>query len=286
MERHEEGPAVTRPELPYDEWKAYQEILKWDQVAPSTVDTAGSLFSRAVTRAVGSLVPDSIAQGAIEVIQGGLNKIQDLSLVRASRQELMDHARKHGYILRSLGEVEELTMEQRDHLSQGYISGGTTLSVLQGAGLGAGGAALVLADLPLLISLNLRMLCQLSCLYGFNPEDFRERQYMLELLGLDYAEHGSKLGRLPDMSTVTVQIVKSMPVSQMKKNLLLEVVQRVGRTMGVRLSKSKMLQIVPLVGAFVGAGVNHQFTSRNASTGFMAYRARYLARRYGVFNKS
>ena len=53
------------------------------------------------------------------------------------------------------------------------------------------------------------------------------------------------------------------------------------RAVGVRLTKAKLAQVVPAVGAVVGSGFHACYTARVCDAAYCLYRERFLAEKYG-----
>ena len=57
--------------------------------------------------------------------------------------------------------------------------------------------------------------------------------------------------------------------------------QHIARAVGIRLTKAKLAQVVPVVGAAVGSGFNAYYTARVCDAAYYLYRERFMAERYG-----
>ena len=68
---------------------------------------------------------------------------------------------------------------------------------------------------------------------------------------------------------------------ELEKQAFVVLVQRLARTLGVRLTKAKLAQAIPVVGAAVGGGFDAYFTSRVCDTAYHLYRERFLGEKYG-----
>jgi hypothetical protein len=59
------------------------------------------------------------------------------------------------------------------------------------------------------------------------------------------------------------------------------VIQRISQALTIRLTKAKLAQIIPVLGAGIGAGFNAYYTSNVCDAAFYLYRERFLAQKYG-----
>jgi len=62
-------------------------------------------------------------------------------------------------------------------------------AAVEGGITGAGGILLGLADFPILIGLKLKLLFDISSMYGFDVTDYKERVYLLHIFELAFSSH-------------------------------------------------------------------------------------------------
>ena len=80
-----------------------------------------------------------------------------------------------------------LTLKERDNLALDKIKTYKNAAIIEGAGTGAGGILIGLTDLPLLLSIKIKLLYDLASIYGFNVKDYRERIYILSIFQLAFS---------------------------------------------------------------------------------------------------
>lgn len=69
---------------------------------------------------------------------------------------------------------------------------------------------------------------------------------------------------------------------ELEKHLFVQVMRNVARALTIQLTKAKLAQLLPIVGAFVGAAYNAYYTARVVRNAQLWYRERFLARKYGA----
>jgi uncharacterized protein (DUF697 family) len=141
----------------------------------------------------------------------------------------------------------------------------------EGAITGAGGILLGLADLPLWLTIKIKMLSHISALYGHDPGDYRERLYIMYVLSLGFSsrKHRRKIFRiLEEWDTY----VRTLPENE--DSFDWRTFQQEYRDF---LDIAKMLQLVPVIGAAVGAIVNNRLTDKLGDMAMNAYRMRRYA---------
>lgn len=143
-------------------------------------------------------------------------------------------------------------------------------SAAEGAVTGAGGILLGLADFPILLSLKLKLLFDIAALYGHSTNDFRERVYILYIFQLAFSSQESRRQVYAQMVNWQEQI-RNLPADIHAfdwRNLQQEYRDY--------LDIAKMMQLVPVIGAPVGAVVNYQLVKKLGFTAMNAYRMRWL----------
>lgn len=142
----------------------------------------------------------------------------------------------------------------------------------EGALTGAGGVLLGLADFPLWLTLKMKLLFDIAALYGYDTSRYQERVYMLHIFELAFSspQHRNKVyGIIADWRAHE----KGLPhdINQFDwRNFQQEYRDYI--------DVAKLLQLVPGIGAAVGAVVNHRLTTKLGETAMNAYRMRWFDR--------
>ena len=95
------------------------------------------------------LIPDrllEVAGSGVESILGGISSLSDRTV---SVDQVLREARKHGEV-NTLRELREQDLRTLDKTAEEIASQHQMVAMLEGAGCGLGGAALIAADVPLL----------------------------------------------------------------------------------------------------------------------------------------
>lgn len=169
--------------------------------------------------------------------------------------------------------LEGASLEQRDKLAAELVSTYQKVAAAEGAGTGSGGLLLAAVDFPALIAIQMRLLFELAHVYGFSTRGFEERIYILQLFQLNYAseQQRSKLyGALKDWPLTRLQwqseheYVSSMDWEQFQTDYR------------DSLDFRKMLQLLPGIGAVVGAWANYGILQEIGETAINGFRLRHL----------
>lgn len=165
----------------------------------------------------------------------------------------------------------ELTLKERDDLALDKIKTYKNTAMIEGAGTGAGGILIGLTDLPLLLSIKIKLLYELASIYGFNVKDYRERMYILSIFQLAFSSqaHVNKIfakienwDEYKDTLSDGINDLDWRSFQQEYRDYI---------------DLAKLLQLVPGIGAFVGAYVNNKLVDKLGEYAMYAYRVRILS---------
>lgn len=165
---------------------------------------------------------------------------------------------------------QDLTLLHREALVKAKIDSYSKTGAAEGGVTGAGGFLMSMADFPILIGIKIKMLFEIANLYGYDVKDYRERLYILHIFQLTFS---SKLGA----QNVFVQMEnwnkKLIILPENADNFDWQTFQQEYRDY---IDLAKMAQLLPVVGAAVGAIANYQLIKKLGKTAMMAYRMRIL----------
>lgn len=163
-----------------------------------------------------------------------------------------------------------LSLEERDKLVKEVVKKYKAIAMVEGAGTGAGGVLLGLADFPLLLSIKIKLLYEIGAIYGFDTRNYRERIYILTIFEIAFSSQGHTreiVERLEKWS------VYKQTLSQDIKTFDWRTFQQEYRDY---LDLAKLMQLLPIVGAPIGAYVNNQLVEKVSQTAIQAYHMRWI----------
>ncbi|UUZ89590.1 EcsC family protein [Paenibacillus sp. P25] len=165
------------------------------------------------------------------------------------------------------------TLAYRDHQAEDLISLYKKLAAAEGAGTGAGGILLGLADFPILIGIKMKFLFELAHIYGWSTRDYRERLFILHVFQLAFSSQEKKPSLLRSIKEWRETAFALPPADSYVKHIDWQQLQQEYRdTIDFR----KMLQLVPGIGAVVGAWANYGLLEELGEAGMNCYRLRWL----------
>ena len=139
----------------------------------------------------------------------------------------------------------------------------------EGALTGAGGFLLGLADLPLWLTLKMKMLFDIAAIYGFDTAKPEERIFLLRVFILPFCSASYRRQTFKEMYAPPAVLTDQKPGEAIDW-------QRYQQEYRDAIDIPKMLQLVPGIGAFVGASVNHRLTKKLGEWAKNAYRKRWF----------
>jgi uncharacterized protein (DUF697 family) len=148
----------------------------------------------------------------------------------------------------------------------------------EGAITGAGGILLGLADFPLWLTLKMKMLFEIAALYGHDTSRYQERVYMLHIFELCFSSPIHR-NRIFEIMARWDEHEKTLPPDMNDFNW-----RSFQQEYRDYIDVAKLLQLVPGIGAAVGALVNHRLTMKLGKTAMNAYRMRALEGRKALKN--
>ncbi len=237
--------------LPAYEAYVKEEVKAWQQQMLRSPSLANQL-ARRVQHKINSLIPEKVHQAITATIK---------QMIRA-----VLFGAEH--TTRSLS--GNYSLEVREALILERIEFYKKTAAAEGGITGAGGILLGLADFPLLLGLKLKMLYEIAAQYGYSVNDYKERIYLLYIFQLAFSNQAQR-----------PQIYRRMVNwEEQKNNLPDDIHQFDWRTFQQEyrdyIDLAKMAQLIPVIGAPVGAVVNYRLLNRLGRTAMNAYRMRWL----------
>lgn len=169
--------------------------------------------------------------------------------------------------------LEGTTLREREERLEQKIKIFKKTAAIEGAGTGAGGIFLGMVDFPLLLSIKMKFLFEAASIYGFDVKDYRERLFILYLFQLAFSSEEHKrevLKKIKNWQEIKLQLPD--------KETYLEEIDWKSFQLEYRdhIDLIKMLQLIPGLGAIVGAFANYHFLDVLAETAKNSYRMRLL----------
>lgn len=163
-----------------------------------------------------------------------------------------------------------MTLGERERLVKEKIKSYKRLAMIEGAGTGAGGFLMGLADFSLLLGIKIKLLYEIASIYGFNIRDFRERLYILNIFQLAFSSQ-ERINEVFEKMENWEEYSKLLPVSMNQFDW--RTFQQEYRDY---IDLAKLAQMLPGIGAVVGFYTNGKLIDKLGETAMNGYRMRIL----------
>ncbi|RNL54114.1 EcsC family protein [Pedobacter jejuensis] len=222
-----------------------------------------SLFNKVtdkVQKKINSYIPDKMHEGITVAIKQMVKAVLFGSTFTTSKP------------------IADLTLMHREALIKQKIDGYKKTGATEGGITGAGGFLMSLADFPLLLGIKMKMLFDIAALYGYDVKDYRERLFMLHIFQLAFSSKEESKNVFLKMENWD-NTAHLLPTDINKFDWL--TFQQQYRDY---IDLAKLAQMLPFVGAAVGAIANYKLIERLGKTAMMSYRMRYFNLQYAGIN--
>jgi len=227
------------------EQEAWQEVIAWKKKMfhkPSTFER----ISKKTQGKINQYIPGKVHRAITESIKGLVEGVLSGSSYISKEKQ-----------------VDLLSLQQKEEWVKETISTYRKTAVVEGAGTGAGGLFLGLADFPLLLSIKMKLLFEIARLYGFDAKQYEERLFILYVFQLAFCSDEKR--------AETLQIIERWGEAT---DIDWQVLQQEYRD---HIDLVKMFQLIPGIGAVVGAYANRQLIDQLGETAMNCYRIRLIA---------
>jgi uncharacterized protein (DUF697 family) len=237
------------------EQQVREELRLWERklLAPPGVLQRSA---KKVQGKIYELIPDKVQQGITAAVKGTVRSVLFG----------MEHVPKG---LPQLG----LSLRERDEKAMDLLSRYQKIAAAEGAGTGAGGLMLALVDFPALIAIKMKMLFEMAHVYGYHTADYRERLFLLYVFQLAFSSQEKKEGlyrKICEWERTEGQLPAGESYLQ---QIDWEQFQREYRD---AIDLRKLLQMVPGIGALIGAWANYELVEELGDVAMNSYRMRVL----------
>lgn len=166
--------------------------------------------------------------------------------------------------------LENTALEEREKLVDTKINNYKKTGAAEGGLTGAGGFFTSLADFPLLLGIKIKMLFDIAALYGFDVKDYRERLYMLYIFQLAFSSDEER-------KKVFLQIEDwDNQLHNLPEDIHDFDWQTFQQQYRDYIDIAKLAQLLPFIGAAVGAIANYKLIQKLGFTAKQAYRMRFV----------
>ena len=228
---------------------ALKELALWKKEMTKEPSSANS-FIKAIQVKTNGLLPDKISNLITQTIKNMVKAVLMGS----------EFTTKKSPAKGNLETRETLVKERLDFYRKS--------AVVSGAGTGAAGLLVGMADFPILVSFKIKFLFDTASLFGFDVGDYKERLYILYVFKLAFSSEEKR-------REVFAQILNwDAYVKELPTDINLFDWKTFEQEYRDYIDLAKMLQLVPGIGAVVGAYANYKLMEKLGRIAINAYRLR------------
>jgi hypothetical protein len=245
------GMTMTSSLISYNQ-QAQEELVRWQkrmQQKPSFLNRLSKQTQNRINRVIPEKVHTAITSGIKQ----------------------MTRALIFGVGLSTPHPIADMSLADRENRVRDIIRAHRNTATAEGAITGAGGLLLGLADFPIWLGIKMKMLFEIAAAYGIDTRDYKERIYLLHIFQLTFSSQQNR-NRIYSQLATWKDDVFLLPADihhfdwrsfQQEYRDYIDI--------------AKLLQLVPGIGAVVGAYVNHRLTEKLGKYAMNAYRMRTLS---------
>ncbi len=220
----------------------------------------------------------------IEKTVGGLvSLLNELAHWSVRPDAIYEEYRVAGFeYIKTPSDIFSLDLKDVDRVNGWLGAKYKALATVEGAAVGYVGLLGIPPDIIALITLNQRAIGEYATYYGFDISSQQERLFALNILGLASSPNDTaKQVAMAQLVRIAKDVARKKAWKELERRSFVRIIQIISRSLGIRLTKAKLAQIVPVTGALVGGGFNAYYTSNVCDAAFYLYRERFLAEKYG-----
>ncbi len=257
-----------------------RDIEAWQHGDTPLVMQAFNWAMQPVDWVVRQFVSPDVEDQVSGVVENLLSVLNDASAWTYDPGDVLAAARKQGLDVARVEDLRDVPLERLDPLARSFFTQNALLAAIEGGGTGLGGVVLIAADIPLLFTINLRLIQQIGAAYGFPMRGPVFRPLVLSIFNV--AASGGREARnaaLREVSVAAAALANELDYKGRVSGTFREQTRQLPREIAKNILGRKLSQAIPIAGAAVGAGINYWFTTQTAETAYMIFRALYLERK-------
>ncbi len=262
------------------EKSARLEIEKWQRGDGTVLAQAMNWAMKPVDWVVERVVPPEVVDQAGDAVSQFLSLLNDASEWTYDADDVLTEASRKGIEASSVEELRDVPLEKLDPIARAQFTQNSILAAIEGGGTGLGGAVLIAADIPLLFTINFRLIQQIGAAYGYAMRGPTFRPLVLSIYNV--AASGSreaKADALREISVAAAAFAHGQDYRGRVKGTFRDQNRHLPREIAKNIIERKIGQTIPIAGAAVGAGINYWFTNETAQAAYMLFRGLYLERK-------
>lgn len=245
-----------------EKWESDQKgLLFWEKLGRLPFQILDRLTPKFIHEKVGQILDEL----GYYVQTGGRYLVSEKNICKT-------YAKKLGVPAMTISEIAEQPIQTMNEITASYIKTTKNIAMAQGATTGIGGILTLSIDIPVLLGLSLKTLQEIAICYGFDPNERKERIFIVKCMQFASSDIVGKKAILDELSSYDseTEAQKNHAISQ------LQGWREVMTTYRDNFGWKKLFQMVPVVGMVFGAFINKSTIEDVAEAGMMLYQKRRI----------
>jgi len=257
---------------PY-EYNEYEQIIKWQNEEPSVVSQTINGVLKPVSWLIGKIVPPKAIQGALTAFDGLADLLTD-----------SDDIKRDGGV-NNVEELRHKDLQLSDKLANNVHNWAYGIAATEGLVTGAMGLPGLIADIPSLITMSLRVIHKIGLCYGYDCITQTDKKFVYSILSTagsnSVKEKAASISTLHAINKTVAKVTWKKMAEKAAENkfgieALILAIKQLAKQLEINITRRKALQAIPIIGAGVGAALNIAFINDVAWAARRAYQERWL----------
>jgi len=255
----------------------FGKITEWKAMEPSVISKIMGTIFKPVSWLIQTVIPESTMRGAIQVSNN------------ASKFLIDNEKFKKDCNIREIAELKKSPLNECDDFANEIHNWAVGYAATEGGVTGATGIIGMAVDIPAIITLAFRTINKIGLCYGYENKSEEDNQIILSILSAAGAntmkEKQLALLTLKQLEIIVLKttwkkMAQKATENELTKEAGIIALKNLAKQLGINLTKRKALQVVPIIGAAVGASVNGVFINDIAWAARRVFQERWIIEKY------
>jgi hypothetical protein len=255
------------------EQREHNAILAWKNEAPSVVSKVSGFVFKPASWLIEKIIPQKAIEGCLVAFDKAADFLTDTADV------VRDGA------VSKVKDLQTKSLKLSDELANEVHNWALATAAVEGAATGSAGVVGLAVDVPAMLTISLRAIHKIGVCYGFEVKTEKDHSFVLGVLSAasanTMAEKTASLSLLQKINVTVAKATWKKIAEEAAKNkygleALIVAIRNLAKQLGINLTKRKVAQLIPVIGAGVGAAVNVAFINDVAWAARRMYQERWL----------
>lgn len=245
----------------YDEYieKQLVEIKKWEEQKPSIINNSLNKVFQPMSRFTTKIIPESVVEQAIY-------HAHNLGQKLSNKSDILKKAN-----VNTIEELKYKDLALSDKLASNIHKWAVGIAGSEGFATGFGGTATIVADVGAVIVWAFRTIHKIAMCYGYEIKTSEDKKLVLDILSISGANS------MKEKKEALIALKSDFLQKKIIEEILMSnLVKQVAKQLGINLTKRKLMQIIPIVGAGIGATVNASYINDIAWAARRSYQLKWI----------